>query len=162
MHRKRAQMIWGDLKKVGWVGSCRPKMKGDFRLLAEALWREPHVVWGRRKSHHRKIVPLSLCWKTFKLKGNKKKFVPELRSRKCVSGFLCSMYICVLWTLWTLCVPVWICTSHEFIYHIYPTPPLGQDMTQGQFFKVWIQSFPSPRLVASPRLKNPVYPTIYP
>ena len=20
-------------------------------------------------------------------------------------------------------------------YHIYPTPPLGQDMTQGQFFK---------------------------
>ena len=21
------------------------------------------------------------------------------------------------------------------IYHIYPTPPLGQDMTQGQFFK---------------------------
>ena len=20
------------------------------------------------------------------------------------------------------------------IYHIYPTPPLGQDMTQGQFF----------------------------
>ena len=21
------------------------------------------------------------------------------------------------------------------LYHIYPTPPLGQDMTQGQFFK---------------------------
>ena len=39
-----------------------------------------------------------------------------------------------------------------------PTPPLGQDMTQGQFlsgvWQVWIQSFPSPRLVASPRLKN--------
>ena len=33
-----------------------------------------------------------------------------------------------------------------------PTPPLGQDMTQGQFlsevWQVWIQSFPSPRLVA--------------
>ena len=29
-------------------------------------------------------------------------------------------------------------------YHIYPTPPLRQDMTQGQFFK---RSFPSPRLV---------------
>ena len=26
----------------------------------------------------------------------------------------------------------------------------------------WIQSFPSPRLVAIPRLKCPVYPTIYP
>ena len=50
--------------------------------------------------------------------------------------------------------------------HIYPTPPLGQDMTQGQFLsgveQVWIQSFPSPRLVASPRLKNLVCPTIYP
>ena len=44
------------------------------------------------------------------------------------------------------------------------TPPLGQDMTQGQFFngvkQVWIQRFPSPWLVASPRLKNPVCPTI--
>ena len=50
--------------------------------------------------------------------------------------------------------------------HIYPTPPLGQDMTQGQFLsgvsQVWIQSFPSPRLVASPGLKNLVCPTIYP
>ena len=49
---------------------------------------------------------------------------------------------------------------------IYPTPPLGQDMTQGQFlsgvYQVWIQSFPSPRLVASPRLKNLVCPTILP
>ena len=23
----------------------------------------------------------------------------------------------------------------KLTYHIYPTPPLGQDMTQGQFFK---------------------------
>ena len=47
-----------------------------------------------------------------------------------------------------------------------PTPPLGQDMTQGQFlsgvWQVWIQSFPSPRLVASPRLKNLVCPTTLP
>ena len=47
-----------------------------------------------------------------------------------------------------------------------PTPPLGQDMTQGQFLsgvhQVWIQSFPSPWLVASPRLKNLVCPTLYP
>ena len=51
------------------------------------------------------------------------------------------------------------------IYHIYPTPPLGQDMTQGQFFKAEFNRFevcPSPRLVASPRLKNLVCPTIYP
>ena len=42
--------------------------------------------------------------------------------------------------------------------HIYPTPLLEQDMTQGQFlsrvYQVWIESFPSPRLVASLRLKK--------
>ena len=43
-----------------------------------------------------------------------------------------------------------------------PPPQLGQDMTQGQFFKQSLTGFPSPRLVASPRLKNPVCPTIYP
>ena len=29
------------------------------------------------------------------------------------------------------------------IYHIYPTPPLGQDMTQGQFFKRSFTGFSS-------------------
>ena len=29
---------------------------------------------------------------------------------------------------------VW-CRPIVSFYHIYPTPPLGQDMTQGQFFK---------------------------
>ena len=47
-----------------------------------------------------------------------------------------------------------------------PTPPLGQDMTQGQFLsgiqQVWIQSFPSPRQVASPRLEEPSLPYYLP
>ena len=30
-----------------------------------------------------------------------------------------------------------------------------------EFNRFWIQSFPSPRLVGSPRLKNAVCPTIY-
>ena len=51
-------------------------------------------------------------------------------------------------------------------YPYLPTPPPGQDMTQGQFlsgvWQVWIQSFPPPRQVASPRLKNTVCPTILP
>ena len=50
--------------------------------------------------------------------------------------------------------------------HIYPTPPLRQDATQGQFLsgfkQVWVQSFLFPRLVASPRLKNLVCATILP
>ena len=57
-------------------------------------------------------------------------------------------------------------TSGTTWWSYLPTPPLGQDMTQGQFLsgvqQVWIQSFPSPRLVVSPRLKNLVRPTIYP
>ena len=46
------------------------------------------------------------------------------------------------------------------------TSPHEQDVTQGQFLSgvwyVWIQSFPSPRLVAIPKLKNPAYTTIQP
>ena len=48
---------------------------------------------------------------------------------------------------------------------IYPTPPLGQDMTQGQFFKQSLAGLNSvfpPRLDASPRLKNLICPTTYP
>ena len=52
----------------------------------------------------------------------------------------------------------------KMFVHIYPTPPLGQDMTRGQFLsgvdQVWFQNFSSLRLVASPRLKNLVCPTI--
>ena len=39
-----------------------------------------------------------------------------------------------------VCVCVCVCVRNlpfkHFLYdyHIYPTPPLGQDMTQGQFF----------------------------
>ena len=31
--------------------------------------------------------------------------------------------------------------TSESTYHIYPTPPLGQDMTQGQFFKAEFNRF---------------------
>ena len=45
-------------------------------------------------------------------------------------------------------------SSNLFSRSYLPTPPLGQDMTQGQFLsgvlQVGIQSFPSPRLVATP------------
>ena len=55
---------------------------------------------------------------------------------------------------------------YSMLWSYLLTPPLGQDITQGQFLsevlQIWVQSFPSPRLVASPRLKKSVYPTIYP
>ena len=60
----------------------------------------------------------------------------------------------------------WQTSPRERLLPYLPTPPLRQDLTQCQFLsgvsEVSIQSFPSPRLVASPRLNNPVCPTIYP
>ena len=62
---------------------------------------------------------------------------------------------------------LWPAEEAEWVILPYlSTPPLGQDMTQGQFLngvlQVWIQSFPSSKPVASSRLKNTVCPTIYP
>ena len=55
---------------------------------------------------------------------------------------------------------------HRKVYHIYPIPPLGQDMTQGQCFKRSLTGLNSEFFllldVASPRLKNLVCPTILP
>ena len=52
----------------------------------------------------------------------------------------------------------------ELFVCIYPIPP-EHDMTQGQFLSkiklVWIQSFPSPQLVAISKLNSPVCLTIY-
>ena len=49
---------------------------------------------------------------------------------------------------------------------IYPTLPHEKDVIQGEFLsgvlQIWIQCFPSPRLVAIPRLKSPVCSTIHP
>ena len=60
-----------------------------------------------------------------------------------------------------------ICRVHRMSRWSYlPNPSTRAGYDTRSIFKwslqVWIQSFPSPRLVASPRLKNPVYPTIYP
>ena len=71
-----ARRILGDLKKsVSWVESCLGR-----RRLTFACSRRPWtgvvrdgVGWGVRwKSQNRKNVSLSLCRRTFKLKGNKK------------------------------------------------------------------------------------------
>ena len=90
--------------------SCR---KTGWGLAAGA-----HVVVGgcRWKSRHRKIVPLSYVEKPFNSKVIKS-FVPELRSRQVFFVFRDSyvIYICALWTLWTFCIPVWICTFHIFM-----------------------------------------------
>ena len=60
---------------------------GVHRGQASSLRRGMHVVWGRWKSQHRKIVYLfPYVEKPFNSKVIKS-FVPELRSRKCFSCF---------------------------------------------------------------------------
>ena len=49
-----------------------------------------------------------------------------------------------------------------FCFIIFTNPSARAGYDTRSTFKVWIQSFPSPRLVASLRLKNPVFPTILP
>ena len=60
------------------------KKKDDFPLLA--LWRVPHVVWGRWKSQHRKMFLSPYVESPLNSKVIKS-FVPELRSRKCFFVF---------------------------------------------------------------------------
>ena len=70
-HRKRAEDFG---KKVSRVETRHRTRRVDFRLLAEALGR--CRAWWRgadeKASKERLCLSLSLCRKTFKLKGNKK------------------------------------------------------------------------------------------
>ena len=70
-HRKRARRILGIWKKSE-NRVLASEEDGWLSELAEVLRRGLHVVWGRWKSQHRKMVSFSLCRKTFNLKGNKK------------------------------------------------------------------------------------------
>ena len=70
--------------------------------------RAPHVMWGRWKSQHRKMVSLSLCRKTLKLKSNKKF---RTWSKKSSSAF-------VFRDSYVLCLYVMniLCTFHILMY----------------------------------------------
>ena len=102
--------IWE--KSESWV---LPRKKTvDFRLLAETWRQVSHVVWGRWESQ---VYLSPYVEKPFK-SNVIKCFVPELRIRKCFSCFgipMICVFICALWTLWTFCVPVWVCLFHVFI-----------------------------------------------
>ena len=94
--------FWEILKKsVSWDETWLGGRRLVFACSRRPLWRVPHVLGGRWKSQNRKIVPpsLSLCRRTFKLKGNKKKsFVPEQRSRYVFFSEFQDSYVLSLWT----------------------------------------------------------------
>ena len=89
---------FGDLRKVNELSFSVRRRRltfGACRDQTSCLYGVPHVVWGRWKSQHKKIVYLSpYVEKPFNSKVIKC-FVPELRRRKVfrVSGFLCYLYM---------------------------------------------------------------------
>ena len=107
--------IW----KSQLVGFWRPKKKGDFRLLAEALCRVR--TWFGADG---KVRCISLPYVEKPLNSKViKRFVPELRSRKCFFVFRDSYvtYMCVMYIMNVLRtgmnmfishIQVWLC------YHI--------------------------------------------
>ena len=111
---EKSQLVkfWGRRKKV------------DFRLLAEAL-RWVRTCWGADgKASIERWYLSPYVKKPFNSKVIKS-FVPELRGRKCFSCFGIPMLsLCAIWTLWTFCVPVWICTFHIFMYSYVTQGPI--------------------------------------
>ena len=101
MHWKRGTFEKDLKKSVSWV--LRSEEEGWLSRARSGLVAGATHVWGGRwKSQHRKIVPLSSYVEKPLNSKVIKSFVPEQRSRKCfcVSGFLCSIYICALWTFY--------------------------------------------------------------
>ena len=91
-HAPEARGGFGEIlkKSVGRAETRHRTRRVDFHLLAEALGRcRTKIRW---KSQNRKIVPLSpYVEKPLNSKAIKR-FVPELRSRKCFSRFEIPMF----------------------------------------------------------------------
>ena len=145
MHRKRAWMILGDLRKVRGVESCRPKKKSDFFLLAKLLRQGAHVLGGADGKV--KIERLCLSPYVEKPFNSKviKSFVPELRSRKCFSCFgipMLSLYM--LWTFYVRftysCMSMlhmWRCQKYlsqdgSLFLHVWSRGSLALDPSQNK------------------------------
>ena len=110
-HRKRRLRFeksqWVELSSVseeeGWLllarsprpcGGCHTWFGADGKVVIERWYHSPYI----EKPLNSKVI---------------KSFVPELRSRKCfcVSGFLCSMYICYEDSRYISYIHVWLCYS---------------------------------------------------
>ena len=114
---RHAPEAWAErFEKSQWVEFCLGR-----RRLTFVSSPRPCVGCVRGLGQMEKSgVSLSLCRRTFKLKGNKKF---RTWSRKCFSCFgipiFDVIYVIYIWTSWTFCVPVWICLFHIFISWAY-------------------------------------------
>ena len=98
---------FGDFEKSQLVEFC---LGGRRLMFACSPW--PCVECARCLGQMEKSgVSLSLCRKTFKLKGNKKfrTWTKKSSSVFRVSGFLYSMYICYKHSMYIAHIHVWLC-----------------------------------------------------
>ena len=126
---------FGNFEKVSELSWVLPRvMTVDFRLLTKALRRvRTRLGWGRWKSQNIKNLYLSPYVEEPLNSKVIKSFVPEQRSRKCLSCFEIPMfYVIYIWT---------------FDVH-FP-------------YSCMAMVHPSPRPVAIPRLKIPVSSKLY-
>ena len=111
MHQKRAE-DFGNLKKVDRVETRHRTRSVYFRLLAEALGRY-RTRWGANEKARieRLYLSLSLCWKTFKVKGNKKFRTWTERSLRVfrISRFQCSMLYIYEHYMSISHIRIWLC-----------------------------------------------------
>ena len=149
---RHAPEAWAEIweKSVSWVSASEED--GWLSEVAEA--------WGRWKSQHRKIMPLSPdVEKPFNSKVIKS-FVPELRSRKCfcVSGFRCYLYMSYEHSMSISRTHVWLCNNkifceskNNFTHHYSWTTPLDHVK----------KTLPAPNLLAYDNfLKNQYSPRL--
>ena len=116
-----ARRIWGDFEKVSWDETCL----GGRRLVSLArgdLCGGCHMCkegTDEKARIERLCLSLSLCRKTFKLKGNKKFRTWTKKSLRVfrISRFLCSIFMDIR------------CTSHTWPYHGYGTVDMAWNTT---------------------------------
>ena len=111
---RSGRRILGDLKKSVELRTRLRTRRIDFR----GSKRPDEFVWyGRRtdgeqmvKQEQKECFSLSLCWRTFKLKGNKRFCTWTKKSLRVfrVSGFLCSMYICYEHSMYVSHIRIWL------------------------------------------------------
>ena len=113
---KARRGFWGFWKSQLVELSPASEEDGWLLLARGGLGQVSYEMGGRWKSQNRKNVYLSPSVEEPLNSKVIKSFLPELRSRKCFSCFEIPMfYVYMLRTLWTFCVPVWICPFHVFI-----------------------------------------------
>ena len=109
----RAWRILGILKKsVSWVENWTLDENGWLSLARGGFRQVSHESWGQmKKPEQKECVSLSLCRRTFKLKGYKKFRIWTEKSK--VFFVFRDSYVLWIYIL---------CTFHTYPYHGYGTP----------------------------------------